>query len=178
MEIILRAPTSLTAAAIALAFVVTGGAARAQSGVEAFNGNWVASAITPESGEMVPIAPADFTVAINGDNDEFEAEWTVLTPDVGGAAWHEQSADFESAERPGYFGPDDEAEFFEGDPVLWAHIGANGLLLGQLRIDDDSGGHVVFTCRLVRTESGLDAVIVQSTDAGPAARSLVSMVRK
>lgn len=173
------ASRGLTAlAAVLCALVLTALPALAQTAVEAYNGNWRGDALTIESGEWPEIAPDGFILAIKGDSDEFEAEWTAVVPNDDTLEWDDVSADFESADRAGFFEPDDLPDLFDGDPQFWAFAGENGLVLGRLQIDDDSGRHAIFACHLFLTETGLDAVLVLSSTGVQSGRARISLVRQ
>lgn len=173
------ASRGLTAIAAALcALVLTALPASAQTAVEAYNGNWRGDALTVEAGDWPEMAPNGFSIAIKGDSDEFEAEWTAVVPDDDTLEWDEVSADFESSDRAGFFEPDDLPEIFDGDAQFWAYASAEGLVLGRLQIDDDSGRHAIFACHLFLTETGLDAVLVLSSTGVQSGRARISLVRQ
>ena len=153
--------------------------AAAQSGIELYNGNWVGSAVISADPDWPAVEPGLVTIAIDGDNADFDAEWTSLVLDDGELAWDVAEVEFERADRPGYFAPDDgRADILEGEAQLWAFYGENGLVLGRLQIDEDSGRHIVYTCRMVRNDGGLEATLTMSAaDAGPTVAT-IAMVRR
>ena len=166
------------AGAVVAALLAVPTAATAQGAVEAFNGNWIGIAIAVETGTLPPIEANRFAIAIDGDNESFDAEWTILAIDDGVAEWDEVSTEFEPAERQGYFEVDDDIEIFDGDPLLWGFIGPDWLELGRLQIGEDSGRRLLFTCFLTRTDAGLEVALVYSGDDAELTRAVITMERK
>lgn len=167
----------LVAAVVSLAAV--SGVAHAQTGIEVFNGNWVGAEIVAADTNWPAMEVGAVVIAIDGGNRDFEAEWTSLALDEGALEWSASEAEFEPADRPGYFVPEDgEADIFEGETQLWAYFGETGLILGRLQIDADTGLHIVYTCRLTRTEAGLEAELTMSTSDSGVAVATLTMVRK
>ena len=170
---------AVTVAAGLLGLVALADGAAAQSGVELYNGNWVGGEVVSADPAWPAVEPGLIAVAIDGDNRDFEAEWTALILEDGALAWDVAEVEFERADRPGYFAPDNgRADIFEGDAQYWAYQDEGGMILGRLQIDEDSGRHVVYTCHLVRTEGGLEATLTMTAaEAGPA-NATITMVRK
>ena len=152
--------------------------ATAQTGIEVFNGNWQSASFTVEVGNWPDIETDGFSIAINGGNTAFEAEWTGVAPYDTALEWDTFEVDFEAADRPGYFRADDTPDVFDGDAQYWAFAGEETLSIGRLQIDDDSGLHAIFVCTLTRTEDGLSATLVLSADSGPIARAQASLQRR
>ena len=169
----------LSGATLGFALLLAGAApASAQAGIDGYAGDWVGSSITVDAGSWPVIEAADFRIAIAGSATEFEADWPGVVPDDGAAVWDDLSQDFERAGRPGYYRPDDVAEVFDGEPQYWAFAGDGGLVLGRLQIDEDSGRHLIYVCRLLPTETGLEAVLVLTDSDAETSRARVAMVRR
>jgi hypothetical protein len=165
-------------ASIAAMILMAAAPAAAQTGMAAYVGEWVGSGITVESGSWPETVAEDITVSIDGGDGGFEAGWSGLVPADDAAAWDDLSQEFEPADRAGFFAPGDDADVFDGEPQYWAFIGEAGLVLGRLQIDDDSGRHVIFVCRLVPTDAGLDAELVLSAAEAEIARARVTLVQQ
>jgi hypothetical protein len=165
-------------ASIAAMILLAATPAAAQTGVAAYAGEWVGSGFTVESGSWPETAAEDITVAIDGGDGGFAAGWSGLVPAEDAAAWDDLAQEFEPADRPGFYAPEDEGDVFDGEPQYWAFVGEAGLVLGRLQIDSDSGRHVIFVCRLVPTDAGLDAELVLSAAEAEIARARVSLVKQ
>ncbi len=152
--------------------------ASAQSGVGTYTGTWIGSAFSVEAGSWPDLATQGFAITIDGDDRDFEADWSGLVADDGSIVWDDLSQEFESAERPGYFRPDDDADIFDGEAQYWAFSGEAGLVLGRLQFDDVTGNHLLFVCHLIPSEAGMDAVLVLSGTATATARARLTLVRR
>lgn len=171
-------PVPSPAIAAGLALAALSGGALAQTGIEAFNGNWVGAEVVAAGPGWPEMAAGAVAVAINGDNSDFEAEWMSLTLDEGALEWDLADTEFERDDRPGYYRPEDDADILDGEGQLWAFYGDVGLVLGRLQIDADSGRHIVYVCRLVPTEAGLEAHLTLTTGDSAATTATVAMVRR
>jgi hypothetical protein len=163
--------------AASLVALLAAAPAAAQGALESYAGRWVGTAIAVEAGSWPVIDAGDFVVTISGGRRSFEASWSAVVPVDGGARWDRASTEFERAARPGYYQPDDGADLFEGDPQYWAFAGEGELILGRLQIDEDSGGHLMYVCHLVPSETGMEAMLVLTAAGAETARARVTLVR-